>query len=125
MNWTLLPRFPSCLVDYIWPKGYIKKVSQHILLHCPFGIGTYDYYTFFVHKDKWNLNEFKEGPLKKCFLPAMETPPNMFRVGHRYPLWNVKCSEICCDSFFHILLGLNSLPGPAGSCEDSEYDVSS
>ena len=44
--------------------------------------------------------------IKKGFLPAKETPPNILRGGHRYPYQMenaIKC--MYWDTFFHVSLG--------------------
>ena len=74
--------------------------------------------THFFHKNPppplWRkkINEFKGGPLwKKCFLGAKETHPDILRGGHRNPIPIGKCNKKWWDSFLHLSLGLNSLPG--------------
>ena len=83
-------------------------------MHFPFGMGK----KHFFQKDpsfKFVLISFikKGNLLKKCFLPAKETP--LLSGGHRYPCQMeilIKCA--CWDSFFHTSIGLDCL---LGSCD--------
>ena len=63
--------------------------------------------------------------MKKCVIGAKETHPNILRGGHRDP-YRLK-NEIMkwWDSFLHLSLGLNSLPGScAHGASPFEYQKS-
>ena len=50
--------------------------------------------------------------IKKVFYQAKETSPDILYDGHsEVPMPNRKCNKMCWHDFFHITLGLNSLPG--------------
>ena len=58
--------------------------------------------------DKENLNEFKEGTfIKKCFLEAKKTHPDILCGGHRNPYQLENAIKSGGTVFLHISLGLN------------------
>ena len=89
----------SSLVECLATLIFGKKLSQPLLLHFPFGMGTYVHHTkyyglfmnlpvneFFIRLDLYQFPLFKGGiPIKTGSLEDSLTPPNILHGGHKYP----------------------------------------